>query len=236
MRARAGRQGDAAGARRAAAGERPAAEEQLTRAAAGDAHLAFLHRPPDLRLRALDRVRDPGRGGLCPPAGRPISRDRAADHQRHRPISRRQRGGRRGDGGRADRGADQRRREHALRVLELERGRPLHHRGDLRSRHQSRHRAGAGAEPRRHRAAAAAGRGSPGRRHRQQELARPDDGRAPVLAGQDARHALHLELRHAGDQGRSSPASTASARSPCSAAATMRCGSGSTRIACSRSG
>ena len=85
------------------------------------------------------------------------------------------------------------------------RGRPLHHRGDLRSRHQPRYRAGAGAEPRRHRAAAAAGRRSPGRRHRQQELARPDDGRAPVFAGQVARHALHLELRHAGDQGPAHP-------------------------------
>ncbi len=107
--------------------------------------------------------------------------------------------------GRADRGADQRRREHALRVLELDRRRPLHHLGDLRSRHQSRYRAGAGAEPRRDRAAAPAGRRAQYRRHRHQELARPDDGRASLFARQVARHAVHLQLRDAGDQGRADP-------------------------------
>ena len=65
--------------------------------------------------------------------------------------------------------------------LELDRRRPLHHLRDLRSRHQSRYRAGAGAESRRHRAAAAARGGAQHRRHRQQELARPDDGRAPLF-------------------------------------------------------
>ena len=169
------------------------------------------------------------------PADRAISGDRAADHQRHRAISGRQRGRRRLDRGGADRGADQRRREHALRVVELDRRRPLHHRGDLRPRHQSRYRAGAGAEPRRHRAAAAAGRRAQHRRHRHQELARPDDGRAPLFAGQVARHAVHLELSPRSRSRTRSPASTASARSRCSAAATIRCASGSTPTGCNRS-
>ena len=146
---------------------RPAGEaRKLTGAAVDDAHFAFLHRPADLRLGGVDRVRHSRRGRLFPPAGRAISGDRAADHQRHRPISRRQRRRRRRHRGRADRGADQRRREHDLHVVELDGGRPLHHLGHLRSRHQSRYRAGAGAEPRRDRAAAPAGRRARHRRDR----------------------------------------------------------------------
>ena len=105
----------------------------------------------------------------------------------------------------ADRAADQRRREHALHVLELDRRRPLLHRGHLRPRHQSRHRAGAGAEPRGDRPAAPAGRRAQHRRHGDQELARPDDGRAPLFARQVARHPVHLQLRDARDQGRADP-------------------------------
>ena len=100
------------------------------------------------------------------------------------------------DRGDADRAADQRRREHDLSVVEFDRRRPLHHLGHLRHRHQSRYRPGAGAEPRRHRATAAAGRRAQYRRHRAKKFARPDDGRAPLFAGQVARHAVHLELRH----------------------------------------
>ncbi len=142
-----------------------------------------------------------GRRRVHAAAGRPISGNRAAHHQRDRAVSRRQRRSRGLDRGRSDRGADQRRREHALPVLELDRGWPLHHRGHLRSRHQSRHRAGAGAEPRRDRAAAPACRRAPGRCHRDQELARPDDGRAPLFGRQVARHPLRLQLRDARDQG-----------------------------------
>ena len=52
--------------------------------------------------------------------------------------------------------------------------------------HQHRPGAGAGAEPRLGRPAAAAGGGAAPRRHGAQELARPDDGRAPDLAGRHA--------------------------------------------------
>ena len=93
----------------------------------------------------------------------------------------------------------------------------------LRTRHQSRHCPGAGAEPRRHRAAAAAGRRPQHRRHGDKKLARPDDGRAPLFARQVARRAVHVQLRDAGSDRCRSPASTASARSRCSAAATMPC-------------
>ena len=109
------------------------------------------------------------------------------------------------DRGRADRGADQRRREHALHVVELERRRPLHDPGDVRYRHQSRYRAGPGAEPRRHRAAAPAAGRAPDRRQRRQELARPDDGRAHLFARPVARCALRFQLRQPGDQGHADP-------------------------------
>ena len=39
----------------------------------------------------------------------------------------------------------------------------------------------------------------------QQELARPDDGRASLFAGQVARHAVHFQLRDARDQRRADP-------------------------------
>ena len=162
-----------------------------------NAHLAFLHRPADLRRRGLDRVRDPRRRVVLAAAGGAISRDRAADHQRLRAISRRQRRGRRRHRGDADRAADQRRREHALHVVEFDGRRQILDPGELRSRHQSRYRAGAGAEPRRHRAAAAAGRRAQYRRHGDQGVARPDDGRAPLFARQVARRAVHDQLRHA---------------------------------------
>ena len=131
--------------------------------------------------------------------------DRAAGRQRHRPVSRRQRRG----GGlhrrRAARAADQRRREHALHLVELDGRRALHDRGHLRPRHQSRYRPGAGAEPRGDRAAAPARRRAQHRRHGRQGLARPDDGRAPLLARQVARHAVHLQLRQRPRRRRAEP-------------------------------
>ena len=143
----------------------------------------------------LDRVRDPRRGVVRPAAHRAVSGDRAAGHQRHRPVSRRQRRGRRRDGGRSARAADQRRRAHALHLVELDGRRALLDLGDVRSRHQSRYRAGAGAEPRGDRAAATARGRAQHRRDGGQGLARPDDGRAPVFARPIARHAVHLQLR-----------------------------------------
>ena len=139
------------------------------------------------------------------PADRAISGDRAAADQRHRAISRRQRRSRGLDRGYADRAADQRRREHDLHGVELDRRRTLLDRGQLRSRHQSRHRPGAGAEPRRHRAAAAAGRRAQHRRHGAEKLARPDDGRAPLFAGQVAQRAVHFQLRDARGDRRGHP-------------------------------
>ena len=138
-------------------------------------------------------------------AGRAVSRDRAAGDQRHRPVSRRQRRGRGLDRGGAARAADQRRREHALHLVELDGRRPLLDFRHLRSRHQPRYRAGAGAEPRRHRAAAAAGGRAQHRRHGRQGLARPDDGGASLFAGQVARHAVHLQLRQRAGDGRAEP-------------------------------
>ncbi len=169
------------------------------------ADFAFFHRPADLRRGGLDRDRDPRRGGVHAPADRAISGDRAAGHQRVGPVSRRQRRDRGLDRGRADRGADQRRRAHALRVVELQRRRPLLDRRDVRHRHRPRYRAGAGAEPRLHRAAAPAGGRAQHRCHRRQGLVRPDDGRAHAVARQVAERAVHLQLRHSRDQGRADP-------------------------------
>ena len=47
--------------------------------------------------------------------------------------------------------------------------------------------------------------GAQHRRHRRQELARPPDGGAPLLARQVARHAVHLQLRQHPDQRRADP-------------------------------
>ena len=165
------------------------------------AHLPLLHRPADLCWRRVTGVRDRRRRLLRPAAGGAIPRDRSAGDQRHGPVPRRQR--RRGGlhGGGTARAADQRRREHALCHVELDGRRPLLHRRHLRARHQSRYRAGAGAEPRGGRPAAAAVGRAQHRRDGRHGLARPDDGRAPLLARQVARHAVHLQLRqHARDR------------------------------------
>ena len=122
------------------------------------------------------------------PADCPISRDRAAlDPSVTVPISGRQRRGGRLDRGHADRAADQRRREHDLYRVELDRRRPFLHRGQLRARYQSRHCPGAGPEPRRHRQSAPAGGCAQYRRHGAEGVARPDGRHAPLFAGQVAR-------------------------------------------------
>ena len=67
------------------------------------------------------------------------------------------------------------------------------------------------------------------RRHHGQELARPDDGRAPAVAERPLRHDLPAQLRACSTSRTGSRASTASARCSCSAPATIRCASGSIR-------
>ena len=67
------------------------------------------------------------------------------------------------------------------------------------------------------------------RRHHDEELARPDHGRAPDLAGRPLRHALSAQLRGAERQGSSGEARRASATCSCSAPATTPCASGSIR-------
>ena len=78
------------------------------------------------------------------------------------------------------------------------------------------------------RAAPARGSAAP-RRHHGQELARPDDGRAPAVAERPLRHDLPAQLRGAERQG---PAGAHRRRRPGAAVrrrATIRCASGSTR-------
>ena len=138
-------------------------------------------------------------------AGGAVSGGGAAHRRGLRQLSRRLGRGRRRDRGDAARAADQRRREHALHGLPVDRRRqrPDHH--HLRARHRPRRGAGAGPEPGVDRRAAAARGGAPARHHDQEELARPDDGDPSQLAGRVARPALHLQLRHAADQGRAGP-------------------------------
>ena len=68
-------------------------------------------------------------------AGRPVSRDRAADHLRARVLSGRERRRCRRHRGHADRAGDQRRREHALHVRAMQQRRPDAAGGDVQGRH-----------------------------------------------------------------------------------------------------
>ena len=165
----------------------------------GGPHAArsLLHRPADLRQRAvtadLDRRRD------CPAgtADRRVSRNCPADRQHHGDLSGCDRQNHRRDGGDSDRAGGQRRRRHALHLVAIDRRRPIVDQRRLQAGHQHRPGAGAGPEPGCDRRSPPA-RGSPPARHRRaQSLPRPDDGRAHDLAGRHARPAVHLELRHA---------------------------------------
>ena len=174
-----------------------------------------------ITLLGVDRPADP--------AGRAVSADRPADGDDQRHLSRRL--GR--DPGLhrrpADRGADQRRRGHALHVLAVDRRRPpLDHR-HLPARHRHRQGPGAGREPRGGRRAAAAGGGAGDRRGGAQGLARPAAGGAHLLARQLARSAVHLQLLHPARPRRApAPAGRRRPRRP-RRRATTRCGSGSIR-------
>ena len=99
----------------------------------------------------------------------------------------------------------------------------------LQARHRPRYRPGAGAEPRRGRRCRACPRRCSGSASPSQEdLARPPDGRPPVLARQVARPAATCPTtRLLAGHGPALAVSTASATCSCSAAATTRCASGS---------
>ncbi len=102
----------------------------------------------------------------------------------------------------------------------------------LQARHRSRQGAGAGAEPRRDRRAAPAGRRAPPRRHDDQELARPDDGRAHAVARRHATTSSTSRTMPAPACATCCCGSTASATSSSSASANIRCASGSIRRSC----
>ena len=109
---------------------------------------AILHRSTDLRLRAVDRDHAWPAASPCsvcrwrsfPPISPPN-----VSVQLH--LSRRQRRGRGRQRGRADRAAGQRRRGHALHVVELHQRRHLQPDRHVPARHRPEHGPGAGAEP-----------------------------------------------------------------------------------------
>ncbi len=160
-------------------------------------------------------------------ADRAVSRDRTADHPGHDQLSRREREGRRGNGGDADRAAGQWRREHALHVFAEHERRQHDAQHHLQARHQSRYGAGAGAKSRRHRDSHAAARGAAHRRHDEKAVARHHDGRAPRLAGRIARLSFSRAITRSSRFATNSRASMASATSMSSARANIRCASGS---------
>ena len=109
--------------------------------------------------------------------------------------------GHRRDRRHAARGGDQRRRGHALHGQPGDDRRRDDADRHLQARHRPRQGAAAGAEPRRAGRAAAARGSAPARRDDGQELARPDDGRAPRVAERALRHDVPAQLRDAQRQG-----------------------------------
>ena len=97
----------------------------------------------------------------------------------------------------ADRAGDQRRRQHDLHGVAVDRQRRGCDQRRVQAGHQHRPGAGAGAEPRLDRAAAPARGGAAHRRDRAQELAGPDAGDPSDLAGRQPRPAIHFQLRDA---------------------------------------
>ena len=132
-------------------------------------------------------------------------RDRPAHRRRERELRGRFRRGHRADGRGADRAGDQRRRQHALRGVAVDRQRRALDQRRVQARHQYRPGAGAGAKPRLGRAAAPARGGAARRRDGAQEFSRPDAGDPSDLAGREPRSAIHLELCDHQHQGRHHP-------------------------------
>ena len=194
--------------------------------------LPLLHRPPDLRGRALDRrSSSPALIAMHRAADQRVPRSRAADRRRARRLSRRQ-----PDGARRNR---RRRRSSsrstASRTCSTCRRRPrptacMHADRHVQARHRPRHGAGAGAEPREPGAAQAARGSAPARRHDRKSspdltmvvhLVSPDEPLRPAVPPQLRRRCRCKDVlgAHAGRRrGRRS-----------SAAATTPCASGSTR-------
>ena len=138
-------------------------------------------------------------------ADRAVSADHAAHGPRDRQLSRRQCRGRGQHRRRADRAAGQRRREHALHVVDFVERRQLFAHGHVRHRHQSRHGPGAGAEPRGDRRAAGAGGSPPAGRHRQEAIDEHHSRRLAHLARQTLRRSVSGELCHAATPRRAEP-------------------------------
>ncbi|MCY1171934.1 hypothetical protein D9M73_120590 [compost metagenome] len=157
--------------------------------------LALLHHPADLRRGHCGGHHHCRADRLSRPAGVAISRHRAADRHGQRGLSRCLGRDGRGNRRRADRAGNQRRRQHAVPVVAIDRRRQIDDHRHLQDRHQSRCSAGAGAEPRRGCGAASArGCAAPGRRHAQDQPRLPDGGE-PGFARRLARSRLYLQLR-----------------------------------------
>ena len=195
-------------------GRRDRARAHRARGRLTDALLALLRRPADLRGGDLDRHHADRRPSPTTRCRSPSTRRWRRRRSGHRQLPRRLGRGRGRDRGDAARAGDQRRREHALHGLA--RRRPT---ASVRSPSPSRSAPTSTtaqvlvqnrvtiAEPQLPEEVRRA------RRHDREELARPDDGDPPQLAGRVARPALHLQLRARCRSGTCSRACTASATS-----------------------
>ena len=168
--------------------------------------IPVLHRPPDLRRGPVDRDHDRRAGVDLRLAGGAVSGDRAADGPGLVHLRGGQRQGRGRHGGRADRAAGQRRREHALHVVAMHQRRRVQPDGDLQARCGPEHGPGARAEPGGDRDAGAPRRGQADRRGHEEEVAQHHAGRQPGVARRPLRSALPEQLRHDPHQGRAGPA------------------------------
>ena len=136
-----------------------------------------------------------------PAADLGVPRGRAAVGGGARELPGREPEGDRRDRGHADRGADQRRREHALHEQPGDHRRHHDAHRHVQDRHRPGPRAAAGAEPRQPGRAAPARGGAPPRRHHGEERGRPHDGGAPGVAERALRHDVPAQLRRAQRQG-----------------------------------
>ena len=165
-----------------------------------------------------------------------ISRRRAAHRAGDGALSRRQRRHRRPRGGAADRAAGQRRRGHDLHVVAVDQRRPVHAHRHLQDRHRRRQGADPRREPRVERARLAAReRAEAGPADDQED--RPRFSRSsPSPRPTGATTACSCRTTPPSTCSTRSPASTASAASPCSAPANTPSASGSIRRSCRRAG